>query len=83
VAARTPCQVATSWTDPSIDSVYTNVFTVSNYCSFAAYNLSKGDSIMFSIDGNLPAQTCTMCNITVPTPPVRNAVINVTKVPTP
>jgi hypothetical protein len=75
--------VMASWKDPSTDSVYTNVFTVSSYCTFAAYNLVKGDSISFSFDPSPPAQTCTRCDIYVPTPSVTHAVMNVNKITPP
>jgi hypothetical protein len=75
--------VEASWKDPSTDSVYTNVFTVSSYCTFAANNLVKGDSISFSFDPSPPAQTCARCDIYVPTPSVSHAVMDVKKITPP
>lgn len=75
--------VMASWKDPSTDSIYTNVFTVSSYCTFAGYNLVKGDSLSFSFDPDPPAQTCTRCDIYVPTPSVSHAVTDVNKITTP
>jgi hypothetical protein len=72
--------VTASWTDPSTNIVYKNVFTVSNYCTFAANGLSQGDSITFTFDGAPPSQTCARCTIYTPTPPAGNAVINVQKI---
>ena len=74
--------VTTNWKDRSTDSVYTTVFTVTDYCTFASYNLSKGDSISFMFAANPPVQTCVRCDIYVPTPPASDAVINVTKITT-
>jgi hypothetical protein len=69
-----------SWFDRDNDSTYTNVFAISNYCTFGDYGLQKGDVFTFQIDSNSPAQNCPNCMIVVAVPPKENAVINVKKI---
>jgi hypothetical protein len=64
------------WTNPDNDSVYTNVFAVSNSCTFAGSGVTKGQVFQFEFDSNPPAQNCLRCDIAVSLPPVSNAVKN-------
>jgi hypothetical protein len=72
--------IVASWYNRGNDSTYTNVFTVSNYCTFGNYGLQKGDVFTFQIDSNPSAQNCFNCMIVVAVPPKENAVINVNKI---
>jgi hypothetical protein len=72
--------IVASWYNGGNDSTYTNVFTVSNYCTFGNYGLQKGDVFTFQIDPNTTVQTCPICLILVAVPPKENAVINVSKI---
>jgi hypothetical protein len=78
-------KVEASWTDPDNDSVYHNVFAVSdisNACSLSYYGLSKGDVFQFGLDPNPSKVVCYTCNDSNPVtvPPVSNAVKNVKKI---
>ena len=72
--------IESTWYESFNDSTYSNVFTVSNLCTFGNYRLQKGDVFTFQIDPNPPAQNCAICMIYVATPSKGNAVINVQKV---
>ena len=72
--------ITATWLDHDNDSIYNNVFTVANYCTFGNYGLQKGDVITFQVDPNPPAQTCAICLIAVDVPPKLNAVVNVKRV---
>jgi hypothetical protein len=67
------------WFDTDNDSVYNNVFTVTNMCSFGVNGLIQGDVFTFQLDPNMPAQYCPICAIAVATPQKQNAVVNVQK----
>lgn len=73
-----PSKIDALWKNPDNDSTYINVFTVANRCTFPD-SLKEGDTISFEIDTNPPAQTCAVCAISYPTPPVSNDVKNVQK----
>jgi hypothetical protein len=77
-----PGRVVASWKDTLSNTVYTNVFTVSNQCHFPGSGsvLNKGDVFTFEWDGNPPANNCMVCEIYVPTPPVHDAVKNIQKI---
>ena len=51
------------------DSIYTNVFKVSDVCTFAAALVNVGDVFTFTLNGPTPSQTCNTCAI-VPTFPM-------------
>jgi hypothetical protein len=68
-----------SWKNPNNDSVYTNVFSVLNRCSFGLNGLAQGDLFTFTIPSVPPVETCAVCEIYYPTPPVSNPVILVSK----
>lgn len=73
-----PSKIDPLWKDTANDSTYINVFAVANRCSFPS-GLAEGDTIMFALDPNPPAQTCAICQIYYPTPPVMNDVRDVQK----
>jgi hypothetical protein len=56
-----------SWTDTSKHITYTNVFTVSDICSFAEATagdtLKVGDEFNFTLNGPVPDETCYTCMI--------------------
>ena len=77
-----------SWTDPDNDSVYHNVFTISdvrNYCTLDFPGLSKGDTVQFYLDLFPKHVICNGCNNAYPVaavPPVYNAIIYGQKIST-
>jgi hypothetical protein len=73
------------WTDSATDSSYTNVFTVSDVCTFAFSRLHVGDLFTFTLNGPPPAQTCAVCEIAplFPMPKTSNVVTNIQVVTTP
>ncbi|GGB04378.1 hypothetical protein [Puia dinghuensis] len=75
-------KIVASWKDSTFghDTTYTNVFTVSDFCTFGNNHLSQGDVFTFRITDSVPVQTCMQCLIYVPTPQKRNAVIDVQKI---
>ena len=74
-----PDKVVASWKQPGTDSVFTNVFTIANRCSFGGNHLVQGDIFTFRIDSTPPPEDCAVCLIYVPTPNVNNAVTDVQK----
>jgi hypothetical protein len=74
-----PSKIDPLWKDTANDSTYINVFAVANRCTFPS-GLAEGDTIFFALDPNPPAQTCQICQIYYPTPPVMNAVQDVQKI---
>jgi len=62
-----------TWTNPSDGKIYTNVFTVQNYCSFPA-DIKEGEEFYFEWLTEPPAQNCMRCMIFVPTPETQNAI---------
>ncbi|HVU56702.1 MAG TPA: hypothetical protein VHD83_16685 [Puia sp.] len=72
--------IVKSWTDSYIDSVYTNVFGVSNFCHFGDYGLHVGDNFTFDIDPNPTDKGCYICMLWYPQPPPTIAVKNVQKI---
>jgi hypothetical protein len=68
-----------SWTDSATDSSYTNVFKVSDVCTFAAALVNVGDVFTFTLNGPVPAQTCFTCDIVpfFPMPAASNSVTNI------
>jgi hypothetical protein len=67
-----------SWTDPATDSTYTNVFGVSDVCTFAAADLNVGDVFTFTLNGPVPVLQCYIC-LVVPfgMPAANNSVTNI------
>ncbi|HWB93071.1 MAG TPA: hypothetical protein VG605_14510, partial [Puia sp.] len=63
------------------DSTYTNVFSVSNRCTFARYGLKRGDKFSFLLNDSLDVQTCMQCEIYIALPPVWNTVTGVQPIP--
>jgi len=76
-----PDRINTTWKDPLTDSVYTNVFTVANACSFNAAKLVLGDVISFRVDNStpVPVQDCIFCAWYRPAPPANNIVLDTRK----
>ena len=72
--------IESTWYDIDNGNTYSNVFTVTNLCTFGNKRLQKGDVFTFQIDPNSPAQNCPICYIYVATPSKGNAVINVQKI---
>ena len=74
-----PDRINASWKDPLTDSVYTNVFTVTNYCDFPASKATPGNTIAFRVDNSNPppAQTCVICMWYRPAPAQNNVVLDV------
>jgi hypothetical protein len=68
-----------SWTDSATDSSYTNVFRVSDVCTFAAAELKVEDVFTFTLNGPTPVQTCLICDIvpSFPMPATSNVVTNI------
>lgn len=73
-------RIEPEWKDPNTNTVYPNVFTLSNPCSFARNGLVVGDRFSFEFDTTAPADTCAICQIYYPTPSIANAVKNVHKI---
>jgi hypothetical protein len=73
-----------SWTDSATGSVYTNVFKVSDVCTFAAALVNVGDVFTFTLNGPTPSQICNTCDIvpTFPMPATSNSVTNIKLVST-
>jgi len=74
-----PSKIEPLWKDTANDSTYINVFTVANRCTFPS-GLAEGDTIFFALDPNPQVQTCAICQIYYPTPPVMNDVMDVQKI---
>ena len=67
-----------SWTDKATDSSYSNVFRVSDVCTFAAAGVVVGDTFTFTLNGTPPTQTCYTCDaVAFPQPSTSNAVTNI------
>lgn len=68
-----------AWTDSATDSSYTNVFRVSDLCTFAFSHVRVGDVFTFTLNGPPPAQTCAVCDIApfFPMPATSNVVTNI------
>jgi hypothetical protein len=68
-----------SWTDSTTDRSYTNVFKVSDLCTFEFSHLQVGDVFTFTLNGTPPAQSCAVCEIapSFPMPSTSNAVTNI------
>ena len=75
-----PGRIVGSWKDTLGNAVYTNVFTVQNICTFPEAGLKKGDVFTFEWDIVYAEPDCAVCQIYVPTPPVRNVLKNIQKV---
>jgi hypothetical protein len=74
--------VTPSWTDTSTNITYTNVFGVSNICTFApatvADTLEVGDEFYFTLNGPVPDVICFMCAIwPYAMPAASNSVTNI------
>jgi hypothetical protein len=76
-------EVDSHWTDPSTGTAYTNVFTVTDACTFGGYNISQGQSFTFQFTpaDSTVVQNCEECLIAVPTPPVRSSVEDIMALP--
>lgn len=70
--------VTKSWTNPNTDSTYTNVFGVSDACTFAEANLLVGSVFTFTLNGSVPSQICNECDmVPFPMPAATNSVTNI------
>lgn len=74
-------QLAATWNNPANNNSYTNVFTVSNVCSFPSGEINQGDIFFFEITKTPAPSNCEVCQIFYPTPVESNAVIDITKLP--
>jgi hypothetical protein len=82
-----PSSVSATWKDPDNDSVFHNVFAISevrNACDISAYGVSKGDVFQFQMDPNPQKNViCNDCMVAFPPPalpPVSDAVMNIKKI---
>jgi hypothetical protein len=67
-----------SWTDPNTDSTYSNVFSVSDICTFVEANLPVGSEFSFTLNGPVPVQNCFECDIMpFSMPAASNSVTNI------
>ena len=69
-------RIVKSWTIPG-DTNYSNVFAVSNSCTFGEYKLSRNDVFTFALNDTSYVQTCMLCMIYSPTPGISNIVSHV------
>ena len=69
-----PARYVKTWKNNMTDSIYHNVFSVSNYCQFNGQHLQNGDVFQFRLLSDIPVQNCAVCMIYSPTPPVSNAI---------
>ena len=69
-----PARYLKTWKNTQTDSIYHNVFSVSNYCDFGKQGLQKGDIFQFRLLHDGPAQSCVACLIYEPTPDVHNTI---------
>jgi hypothetical protein len=78
--------VTNSWTDTSTNITYTNVFGVSNVCTFggtAADPLQVGDEFYFTLNGPVPQEVCYTCYVwPYAMPAATNSVTNIRRVTT-
>jgi hypothetical protein len=77
--------VTKSWTDTSTNDTYTNVFGVSDICTFAAAtaedSLKVGDEFHFTLNGPVPDEECFTCAIwPYAMPAASNSVTNIRRV---
>jgi len=56
------------------DSVYHNVFAVTNYCYFSKQGLNKGDVFQFYLLPDSGQQNCVVCLIYAPRPDIYNTI---------
>jgi hypothetical protein len=73
-------RLVSEWKDSTTDSIYVNVFGLSDPCYFGQYGLVKGNLFRFELDDKPPAEGCPLCYIAYRMPPVSNAVKNVQKI---
>jgi hypothetical protein len=68
-----------SWTDSLTDSSFTNVFKVSDVCTFGFAQVQVGDVFTFTLNAPPPVQTCFICDIepSFPMPATSNVVTNI------
>lgn len=76
-----PGQITANWLNPDTGTNYSNVFTVSNRCSFPESMLKPGDVFSFEMDASPKPEPCMVCMIFYPTPDAMNAVKNIHKLP--
>jgi hypothetical protein len=72
-------RLVSEWRDSTTDSIYVNVFGLSDPCHFGQSGLVKGDMFSFELDDKPPMEGCPLCYIAYPMPPISNAVKNVQK----
>lgn len=67
-----------SWKYTSGDTTFSNVFMVSDACTFGGYGLSKNDEFTFEMNDTTIVQNCMLCMIAwPPTPAISNTVSKV------
>lgn len=69
-----PARYVKTWKHSMNDSVYHNVFAVSNFCYFSKQGLEKGDTFQFNLLPDSAKESCVVCLIYEPTPPVSNTI---------
>lgn len=67
-----------SWKYTTGDTTFSNVFMVSDPCTFGGYGLSKNDEFTFEMNDTIIVQNCMLCMIAYPpTPAISNTVSEV------
>jgi hypothetical protein len=68
-----------SWFDSLTNTSYTNVFEVSDLCTFGAADVKVGDVFAFTLNGPTPVQNCyiPLCLPDLPVPATKNSVTNI------
>jgi len=69
-----PARYVKTWKHSMNDSVYHNVFALNNFCYFSTQGLQKGDVFQFKLLPDSARQSCAVCLIYEPTPPVTNSI---------
>ena len=65
--------VTNEWRDEKRNLTFSNVFSVSNRCSFPS-TLEEGATFDFTLVANPQTEDCVVCLAYYPTPPKRNAI---------
>src|SRR5215208_2457488 len=63
-----------SWTQLYTGLIFTNVFTVENYCYPGERNISEGEEFYFILADNPGRQDCIICAAAIPVPPEKNII---------
>ena len=69
-----PARYVRTWKHSMNDSVYHNVFALNNFCYFSTLGLQKGDVFQFRLITDSAKESCAVCLIYEPTPPIYNSI---------